>query len=174
MLWSISLATSSTDRSPWASRSMISARRPLPSALATDANASYNSSFASRGVWAAHQYSKYHLNTGSQDLCSNRHLNLSKGCMGANITSFVSEGLGHSSYLVDLGDGTALVIDPARIPTSQLEEAARHGLMIAYTADTHTHADYISGSPDLAAPERPVPRSGRRRPRRTTIGASRR
>jgi hydroxyacylglutathione hydrolase len=71
--------------------------------------------------------------------------------MRADIASFVNEGLGHSSYVVDLGDGTALVIDPARIPTAQLAHAAEHGLVVAYTADTHTHADYISGSPDLAA-----------------------
>ena len=71
--------------------------------------------------------------------------------MGVTIASFVNEGLGHSSYLVDLGDGTALVVDPARIPTAQLSHAAERGLQIAYTADTHTHADYISGSPDLAA-----------------------
>ena len=71
--------------------------------------------------------------------------------MGADIASFVNEGLGHSSYVVDLGDGTAMVIDPARIPTAQLSYAAERGLEVAYTADTHTHADYISGSPDLAA-----------------------
>ncbi len=71
--------------------------------------------------------------------------------MASQIASFVNEGLGHSSYLVDLGDGTALVIDPARIPTAQVSHAAERGLRIAYTADTHTHADYISGSPDLAA-----------------------
>jgi hydroxyacylglutathione hydrolase len=70
--------------------------------------------------------------------------------MGATIESFVAEGLGHSSYLVDLGDGTALVVDPARIPTAQRLRAAELGLWIAFTADTHTHADYISGSPDLA------------------------
>lgn len=71
--------------------------------------------------------------------------------MDATIVSFVNEGLGHSSYLMDLGDGTALVIDPARIPTAQVSAAVERGLRIAYTADTHTHADYISGSPDLAA-----------------------
>lgn len=71
--------------------------------------------------------------------------------MASQIASFVNEGLGHSSYLVDLGDGTALVIDPARIPTAQVSHAAERGLRIAFTADTHTHADYISGSPDLAA-----------------------
>ena len=68
-----------------------------------------------------------------------------------SIVEFVDEGLGHSSYLVDLGDGNALVIDPARLPTDQLEEAQRRGLTVAFTADTHTHADYVSGSADLAA-----------------------
>lgn len=67
------------------------------------------------------------------------------------ITSFPTEGLGHTSHLVDLGDGTALVIDPARIPTDQLDHARAAGVEIAHTADTHTHADYVSGSPDLAA-----------------------
>ncbi|HEX2736937.1 MAG TPA: MBL fold metallo-hydrolase, partial [Acidimicrobiia bacterium] len=61
------------------------------------------------------------------------------------IVEFVDEGLGHSSYLVDLGDGRALVIDPARLPTAQRDAAAARGLDIAYTADTHSHADYVSG-----------------------------
>src|SRR5712691_7962824 len=36
------------------------------------------------------------------------------------IITFVDEGLGHSSHLVDLGDGRALVIDPPRIPHRQI------------------------------------------------------
>jgi glyoxylase-like metal-dependent hydrolase (beta-lactamase superfamily II)/rhodanese-related sulfurtransferase len=67
------------------------------------------------------------------------------------IVAFVDEGIGHSSYLVDLGDGTALVVDPRRIPERELAEAAARGLEVAYTADTHSHADYVSGSPELAA-----------------------
>jgi hydroxyacylglutathione hydrolase len=67
------------------------------------------------------------------------------------ITSFVDEGLGHSSYLVDLGDGRALVIDPPRLPGRHEAAAAERGLEIAYTADTHSHADYVSGGPELAA-----------------------
>jgi hydroxyacylglutathione hydrolase len=66
------------------------------------------------------------------------------------IETFVDEGLGHSSFLVDLGDGRALVIDPPRIPDRHLEFASARGLTIALTADTHSHADYISGSPTLA------------------------
>jgi hypothetical protein len=30
------------------------------------------------------------------------------------IRMFVDEGLGHSSYLIDLGDGTAAILDPPR------------------------------------------------------------
>ncbi len=67
------------------------------------------------------------------------------------ITDFVDEGLGHSSYLVDLGDGRALVVDPPRLPLAHLDAAAARGLEITWTADTHSHADYVSGSPELAA-----------------------
>ena len=67
------------------------------------------------------------------------------------IVAFVDEGLGHSSYLVDLGDGRALVVDPPRLPTMHVAAARARGLEIAFTADTHSHADYVSGSPELAA-----------------------
>jgi glyoxylase-like metal-dependent hydrolase (beta-lactamase superfamily II)/rhodanese-related sulfurtransferase len=67
------------------------------------------------------------------------------------VVAFVDEGLGHSSYLVDLGDGRALVVDPARFPDGPRAAAAARGLEIAWTADTHSHADYVSGSPELEA-----------------------
>ena len=67
------------------------------------------------------------------------------------ILSVVDEGLGHSSYVVGLGDGTALVIDPARFPTGQRDVARARGWRVAWTTDTHSHADYISGSPELAS-----------------------
>ncbi|MGI9051437.1 MAG: MBL fold metallo-hydrolase [Ilumatobacteraceae bacterium] len=67
------------------------------------------------------------------------------------IESVVDEGLGHSSHVVGLADGRALVIDPARFPTAQRQIVAERGWRIAWTADTHSHADYISGSPELAA-----------------------
>jgi glyoxylase-like metal-dependent hydrolase (beta-lactamase superfamily II)/rhodanese-related sulfurtransferase len=68
-----------------------------------------------------------------------------------DVVSVVDEGLGHASYVVDLGDGTALVVDPARLPVRQRAVAAARGLRVAWTADTHSHADYVSGSPELAA-----------------------
>lgn len=67
------------------------------------------------------------------------------------IVSVVHEGLGHSSHVVGLGDGTALVIDPARFPDQQRRITTQRGWHVAWTADTHSHADYISGSPALAA-----------------------
>jgi glyoxylase-like metal-dependent hydrolase (beta-lactamase superfamily II) len=63
----------------------------------------------------------------------------------------VNEGLGHTSHVVGLGDGTALVIDPARLPDRQRQLVAERGWRLAWSADTHSHADYISGSPELAA-----------------------
>jgi hydroxyacylglutathione hydrolase len=71
--------------------------------------------------------------------------------MGPRIHEFVDEGLGHSSYLVELGDGTAAVIDPPRFPVAHEQLCERLGLRLAWTADTHSHADYVTGSPGLAS-----------------------
>ena len=70
---------------------------------------------------------------------------------GPMVVALVDEGLGNSSYLVDLGDGRALAVDPPRDPSGHLTLAERHGLTIAYTADTHLHADFVTGSRELAA-----------------------
>jgi glyoxylase-like metal-dependent hydrolase (beta-lactamase superfamily II)/rhodanese-related sulfurtransferase len=67
-----------------------------------------------------------------------------------DILSITEEGLGHTSHLIGLGDGTALVIDPTRFPDRQRSLAMERGWRIAWAADTHSHADYISGSPALA------------------------
>jgi hydroxyacylglutathione hydrolase len=61
------------------------------------------------------------------------------------------EGLGNSSYLAEVADGLALAVDPARDPRPYLGLAAAHGLRVAFTADTHVHADFISGGRELAA-----------------------
>jgi len=67
------------------------------------------------------------------------------------VYDFVDEGLGHSSYVIDLGDGTAAVIDPPRFPIAHEALADRIGLRVAWTLDTHSHADYVTGSPALAS-----------------------
>jgi len=64
---------------------------------------------------------------------------------------FVDEGLGNCAYLVDLGDGRALVIDPARHPGGYVSEAARRGLEVAFAVETHLHADFVSGARELGA-----------------------
>lgn len=51
--------------------------------------------------------------------------------MKAQVVPIVEEGVGNSSYLVDVGDGRAAVIDADRDPRPYLGEAARRGLRIA-------------------------------------------
>ena len=67
------------------------------------------------------------------------------------VHDFVDEGLGHSSYVIDLGNGTAAVIDPPRFPIAHEQLTDRHDLRMSWTVDTHSHADYVTGSPGLAA-----------------------
>jgi len=79
------------------------------------------------------------------------------------ISPFVDEGLGNSSYLVDLGDGRGLVVDPTRDVTSYARTAEVHGLRLAYGLETHLHADFVSGSRELVRLGATVlgPRAGR-------------
>jgi glyoxylase-like metal-dependent hydrolase (beta-lactamase superfamily II)/rhodanese-related sulfurtransferase len=69
----------------------------------------------------------------------------------ATIHPVVDEGLGNSAYVVELGDGRALTVDPARDPTPYLELARWRRLQPAYVAETHLHADFLTGSRELAA-----------------------
>jgi hydroxyacylglutathione hydrolase len=68
------------------------------------------------------------------------------------IHALVDEGLGNSAYVVEVGDGRALVVDPGRDPTPYLELARRRRLRITHAVETHLHADFVSGSRELAAP----------------------
>src|SRR2546429_136542 len=61
------------------------------------------------------------------------------------------EGLGNNSYLAEVGSGLALAVDPGRDRRPYLGLAAAHGLRVAFTADTHVHADFVSGGRELAA-----------------------
>jgi hydroxyacylglutathione hydrolase len=69
----------------------------------------------------------------------------------ATIHPVVDEGLGNSAYVVELGDGRALVVDPAGDPTPYLKLARWRRLQVAYAAETHLHADFLTGSRELAA-----------------------
>ena len=68
-----------------------------------------------------------------------------------DIRMFVDEGLGHSSYVIDLGDGAAAIVDPPRFPTEQLAAVRSIGAAPRWSIDTHSHADYVTGSPALVA-----------------------
>jgi len=65
----------------------------------------------------------------------------------------IDEGLGNSTYLLDLGAGRALVVDPERDLREVRAQARRLGLTITYAAETHLHADFISGVRELAETE---------------------
>ena len=63
----------------------------------------------------------------------------------------VDEGLGNSSYLVELGDHRALAVDASLDLRSLRAEAERRELHVRFAADTHLHADFLSGAVQLAA-----------------------
>jgi hydroxyacylglutathione hydrolase len=61
-------------------------------------------------------------------------------------------GLAHRSYLIgDRTSGRAAVIDPRRDVDIYLDLARRHRLTITAAVETHVHADFVSGSCELAA-----------------------
>ncbi|PZG87182.1 MBL fold metallo-hydrolase [Streptomyces sp. NTH33] len=66
-----------------------------------------------------------------------------------HLIPLVDEGLGNSAYLVDLGDGRALTVDAERDLRTVHAAATRRGLRVAYAADTHLHADFLSGALQL-------------------------
>ena len=67
------------------------------------------------------------------------------------VIPIVDEGLGNSAYLIDLGDGQGMVIDPERDPTPYLVTAERLGLRVRWVVETHLHADFVSGGREIAA-----------------------
>ena len=70
-----------------------------------------------------------------------------------SVVAVVDEGLGNSCYLVDLGDGGALVVDPPRDLRAVRAAARRRRLRVRFAADTHLHADFLSGAVQLAHDE---------------------
>lgn len=62
------------------------------------------------------------------------------------------EDLAQASYVIGCqATGEAIVIDPRRDVGEYFDLAARHGLRISHVAETHVHADYLSGTRELAA-----------------------
>jgi glyoxylase-like metal-dependent hydrolase (beta-lactamase superfamily II) len=65
------------------------------------------------------------------------------------LVQFDRIGKGALGYLL-VSDGEALAVDPPRDTSAYLAAAEDAGARIVGVADTHVHADYISGSPALA------------------------
>jgi glyoxylase-like metal-dependent hydrolase (beta-lactamase superfamily II) len=67
-----------------------------------------------------------------------------------HLKRYFIEGLAHASYLVG-ADGEAAVVDPKRDVADYLADAERAGLRITAILNSHPHADFASGFPELAA-----------------------
>ena len=67
-----------------------------------------------------------------------------------HLKRYFVEGLAHASYLVGAG-GEAAVVDPKRDVDDYIADAEHEGLKITAILNTHPHADFASGFPELAA-----------------------
>jgi hydroxyacylglutathione hydrolase len=67
-----------------------------------------------------------------------------------DVLTLVDIGLGNNSYLVGLGDGRALAVDPSRDLREVRAAADARGLRVAFAVDTHLHADFLTGALQLA------------------------
>ncbi|MFP4513028.1 MAG: MBL fold metallo-hydrolase [Acidimicrobiales bacterium] len=66
------------------------------------------------------------------------------------IRAVTDEGLGNTSWVLRVGD-EALVVDPERDPVPYQRAAEQLGGQIVLAAETHLHADFVTGSRELAA-----------------------
>ncbi|MFN2318032.1 MAG: rhodanese-like domain-containing protein [Gemmatimonadales bacterium] len=65
---------------------------------------------------------------------------------------FYDETLAQASYLVGCaGSGEAVVVDPNRLVDQYVAAAESEGVRIVGVTETHIHADYLSGTRELAA-----------------------
>lgn len=65
---------------------------------------------------------------------------------------FYDKALAQASYMVGcVATGEALVIDPSRDIQPYLDMARAEGVKITHVTETHIHADYVSGSRELAS-----------------------
>ena len=68
------------------------------------------------------------------------------------IDRIYTPGLAQVAYLVaDEAAGEVAVIDPRRDVDAYLDWAAERGFRISAILETHIHADFVSGSLELAA-----------------------
>jgi glyoxylase-like metal-dependent hydrolase (beta-lactamase superfamily II)/rhodanese-related sulfurtransferase len=67
-----------------------------------------------------------------------------------HVESFLTRGLGDTSYLVASGD-QAVIVDPQRDIGPVLAAVRAGGLHITHIVETHVHNDYVSGALELRA-----------------------
>jgi glyoxylase-like metal-dependent hydrolase (beta-lactamase superfamily II)/rhodanese-related sulfurtransferase len=67
------------------------------------------------------------------------------------IRLFRDEGLGNGSYLIEVGAGRGVLVDPDRRTHRYLAAADDRELEILAVLDTHLHADFVSGAHDIRA-----------------------
>ena len=67
-----------------------------------------------------------------------------------SVVALTDEGLGNTSWAVAL-DGEVVIVDPERDPAPYLAAAEHLGGPIVLAAETHLHADFVTGSRELAA-----------------------
>jgi rhodanese-related sulfurtransferase/glyoxylase-like metal-dependent hydrolase (beta-lactamase superfamily II) len=67
------------------------------------------------------------------------------------VIPFVHEGLGNSSYLVEVAPGKAVAVDPDRTAARYLNAAATNSLQVTAVLETHVHADFITGALEIAS-----------------------
>lgn len=64
---------------------------------------------------------------------------------------FYDEKLAHASYLIGCQkEGVAILIDPGRYIEQYIEFAKKKGMEVIAAAETHIHADFLSGSRELS------------------------
>ncbi len=64
---------------------------------------------------------------------------------------FYDKSLAHASYMVGCQrGGVAVIVDPGRDIQKYLDMAQKEGVKIIAVAETHIHADYVSGARELA------------------------
>lgn len=68
-----------------------------------------------------------------------------------DVQLFRDAGLGNGSYLVEVGSGRAVLVDPDRRVRRYLDAARDRDMEIVGVLDTHLHADFVSGAHDLRA-----------------------
>lgn len=71
--------------------------------------------------------------------------------MAPDLVPVIDDGLGNTTWIVELVDGRALVVDASRDLRAVHAAVQERGLTVAYAADTHLHADFVTGAVDLAA-----------------------